>query len=231
MRHHLDSPVLHVPHVTRHGGAKLRGRAPRACLVAFAGLALAVNACGGDPDEPVTMVTSTSSAESSSSAADSDSGSEPAAAESSESGGIGSDGAVGADASSDPDVAWGYTLTGGVEAAASGATLVLSVGVGTGSPGGSVVFRSVGRSASAAVAGQYHYGGDATAVGDHMAIQFSVRLADSGMTCGNNPRQGVFMTVTAIDGSDDSYYATFSGPVVCEDGTEAMVEGFLRRRD
>lgn len=66
-------------------------------------------------------------------------------------GGVGGGGAAGANASSDPDAAWGYTLTGGAEAAASGETLLLSVGVSPARPGGTVSFRSVSRSGSAGV--------------------------------------------------------------------------------
>lgn len=54
-------------------------------------------------------------------------------------------------------------------------------------PGGAVTFNSASRTSQGRVEGQYTYGDNDEAVGEHMAIAFAVRLPGSRMKCGNKP--------------------------------------------
>ena len=118
---------------------------------------------------------------------------------------------------------WGFTLSGAVEGGASGHTLVINVPGGN----GSVVFNAASLSEDGGLDGIYNVArGDE--LGEKMALGFSVHLPD-GMTCSSDVGQMLWVTIDVLDGSMESYDATFSGPVLCDNGSEAMVEGFLRQ--
>jgi hypothetical protein len=201
-----------------------------ACVVGFGVLVLGMGACGDDEDDIATSMATTPTGSSETEATDGATTSDPTTTGSDPTtGGAPTSGDPGgSETSSSGDAEWGFTITGSVEAEASGRPLILNVGKGGAEPGGVVAFNSASVSEDGGVEGLYSYGEDG-GTGEHMATAFQVRLPGGGMNCGNDAAELVFMTITVADGTMESYDATFSGPVICEDGSEATVEGFLRQ--